>query len=193
MPKIKIKNDELAKNVVEDILEFPKYTTQIMNLANQNAQGTRPKVVGQMSSLIEEFPGKEYSEWVEWYLDKYPEAIDNATYKIEQSFENLRQAMPLINRDLIRKWVKNLVLTKTFIGLKFQKSILMKIASLKNEPYQLSTPEEESKGIDGYIGDIPVSIKPSTYKTKNMLNEQIEVQIVYYEKKKDGININFDF
>lgn len=193
MTKIKIKNDELAKNVVGDILKFPQYTTQIMNLANQNAQGTRPKVVGQMSDLIEEFPGKEYSEWVEWYLDKYPESIDNATYKIEQSFELLRQAMPLINRDLIRKWVKDLVLTKTFIGLKFQKSILMKIASLKNEPYQLSTPEEESKGIDGYIGDVPVSIKPSTYKTKNMLNEQIEVQIVYYEKKKDGININFDF
>ncbi len=29
--------------------EFPKYTTQLMNLANLNAQGTRPKVVGQLS------------------------------------------------------------------------------------------------------------------------------------------------
>ena len=31
---------------------FPKYTTQLMNLANQTAQGTRPKVVGQMSELF---------------------------------------------------------------------------------------------------------------------------------------------
>lgn len=31
---------------------FPKYTTQIINIANQNAGGTRPKVVGQMSELI---------------------------------------------------------------------------------------------------------------------------------------------
>ncbi len=41
------------------VLEFPKYTTQLMNLANQNSQGTRPKVVGQMSDLIQEFDGKK--------------------------------------------------------------------------------------------------------------------------------------
>ena len=48
----------------------------------------------------------------------------------------------------------------------------------------------ESKGIDGYIGKEPVSIKPITYKTKNMLNEQINVKIIFYDKKKDGINID---
>lgn len=43
--------------------EFPKYTTQILNLANQNAQATRPKVVGQMSELIKEFTGRTLEEW----------------------------------------------------------------------------------------------------------------------------------
>jgi hypothetical protein len=38
-------------------------------LANQNAQGTRPKVVGQMSELIKEFPGKDVAEWEEWYIN----------------------------------------------------------------------------------------------------------------------------
>jgi len=193
MVKIKIKNDELIKNVVEDIPNFPKYTTQIINLASQNAQGTRPKVVGQMSELIEEFPGKDYYQWVEWYQAKYPEAIDNATDKIQDMIEKLREAMQLIDKKLVREWVKDLVLTKTFMGLKFQKSILIKISSLKEVPYRSANPEEESKGIDGYIGEIPVSIKPLTYKTKKMLNEQIEVNMIYYEKKKDGINIHFDF
>ncbi len=64
---IKIKNEELIEDIVGKVAEYPKYTTQIMNLANQNAQGTRPKVVGQMSELIQEFPGKRYEEWVEWY------------------------------------------------------------------------------------------------------------------------------
>jgi len=64
---IKIKNEELIEDIVGKVTEYPKYTTQIMNLANQNAQGTRPKVVGQMSELIQEFPGKRYEEWVEWY------------------------------------------------------------------------------------------------------------------------------
>ena len=55
MPKIKIKTVELTQDLVGIPIEFPKYTTQLMNLSNQNAQGTRPKVVGQMSYLIQEF------------------------------------------------------------------------------------------------------------------------------------------
>jgi hypothetical protein len=41
---------------------------QLLNLANQNAQGTRPKIVGQMSELIEQFGGKSLDEWERWYL-----------------------------------------------------------------------------------------------------------------------------
>ena len=36
--KIKIKNDELISDIVGEIKEFPKYNTQLINLANQNAQ-----------------------------------------------------------------------------------------------------------------------------------------------------------
>jgi len=46
---MKIKNQEVIEDVVGGIADFPKYTTQLINLANQNAAGTRPKVVGQMS------------------------------------------------------------------------------------------------------------------------------------------------
>lgn len=45
--------------------EFPRYTTQILNLANQDAQGTRPRVVGQLSELIKECPDKTYEGGVE--------------------------------------------------------------------------------------------------------------------------------
>lgn len=48
-------------------------------------------------------------------------------------------------------------------------------------------------GIDGYISGTPVSIKPSTYKTKKMLPEVFECEIIYYEKKRDGLVVEFDF
>ena len=80
--KFKIKNDELQIDMTGDKPEFPKYTTQIINLANQNAQGTRPNIVGQMSDLIQEFPGKSFQEWKEWYLTKMRDAISNATDRI---------------------------------------------------------------------------------------------------------------
>jgi len=57
--------------------------------------------------------------------------------------------------------------------------------------YRLANPDEESKGIDGFIGDIPVSIKPETYKIKKSLNESIKVKMVYYEKIKNGIEVDY--
>ena len=186
----KIKNGELIKEISGEAKQFPKYTTQIINLANQNAQGTRPKVVGQLSELIQECPHKEYSKWKEWYLEKQPKAMDNATDKVFSMVEELKKAINQIDKNMVREWVKDLVIDKTFIGLKFQEAILKRVAKMKKVSYRLSNPKEESKGIDGFIGDTPVSIKSITYKTKNMLNEKIEVKFIFYDKKKDGINID---
>jgi len=189
---MRIKNEEL-KALVGEVTVFPKYTTQIMNLANQNAQGTRPKVVGQMSDLIQEFPGKTYDEWVTWYLSRMPDAIEQATKRVSAMVENLKSAIQLIDDSLIREWVEDLVFTKTYIGLRFQEGILIKIAGRKGQSYRLSTPEEEAKGIDGFIGDKPVSIKPITYKTKKMYGEEIVVEVIYYEKKSNGLEVTYDF
>ncbi len=181
---------ELLEEISGEIKEFPKYTTQIINLANQNAQGTRPKVVGQLSELINECPYNEYSKWKEWYLQKYPNAIENATEKVFSMIEELKKAINQVDRNMVQRWIEDLVIDKSFIGLKFQEGILKRIAKLKKTSYRLSTPEEESKGIDGFINNIPVSIKPITYKTKNMLNEKIEAKIIYYEKQKNGITVD---
>jgi hypothetical protein len=70
---------------------------------------------------------------------------------------------------------------------------LKAIAERKWVKYRRSTPEEESRFIDGYIGETPVSIKPITYKTKSMLHENIDVKLIYYEKLKDGIRVEYDF
>lgn len=189
---IKIKNEELIQELIGGKTDFPKYTSQIINLANQNAQGTRPRVVGQLSDLIQECPEKTYEGWKKWYLQKHPQTIQNATQKIESMINNLKNAIKLIDENLIRQWVKNLVLEKTFIGLKFQEAILKKIAFLEKKSYRLSNPEEEKKGIDGFIGPTPISIKPSTYKTKNALREEIDCKIIYYKKTKSGLEIEYE-
>ena len=45
-----MKNSEVEQQSNASQYAFPKYTTQIINLLNSNAQGTRPAVVGQMSN-----------------------------------------------------------------------------------------------------------------------------------------------
>lgn len=186
--KIKLKNSEIREYVVKDLpSEFPKYTTQLINLANQNSQATRPKNVGQMTELIKEFPGNSFDEWVEWYQDKHPNAIDDATDKITSMIENLDEVFPIIDRNMVKAWVEDLILVKTFIGLNFQEAILKKLSEIKGCDYRLAEPYEEAKGIDGFVGDDAYSIKPSSYDSKQFLSEVIEVKIISYEKKKDGV------
>ncbi|OQX70953.1 restriction endonuclease, partial [Candidatus Parcubacteria bacterium 4484_255] len=152
---IKIKNEELIQELIGETKDFPKYATQLINLANQNAQGTRPRVVGQLSELISECPEKTYQGWKKWYLSRYPNTIKNATEKINGMMNNLKEAIKSIDKSMIKKWVEDLVLEKTFIGLKFQAAILKKIALIKNTNYKLADPKEESQGIDGFIGYVP--------------------------------------
>ena len=185
--QIKLKNAEIQEYVSAPASEFPKYTTQLINLANQNSQGTRPRVVGQLTDLIQEFPGQTFEEWVTWYQNQYPDAIDNATNKIISMIENLNVAFPKIDRGLVRSWVEDLVLIKTFTGLKFQEAILRKLSEIKGCDYRLAESYEESQGIDGFVGEEAYSIKPSTYRSMANLAESIEIKIIFYEKKRDGV------
>ena len=85
-----------------------------------------------------------------------------------------------------------MIIHKTFNGLYVQKAILASLAERKEKTYRLATPDEESVGIDGYIGDVPYSIKPDTYKTMGRLSETIAVKMIYYTKTKNGLTIEVE-
>ena len=191
----------LKNELIEDFNEsksvsFPKYTSQLINWANQNAQGTRPVVVGQMSELFPEFmnSGMEITieNWRKWYTEKYPEAFENATDKIFAQVQNLKKAIPVIDREMVEKWVQDLVINKTFNGMYVQKAILASLAERRGTTYRLATPEEESMGIDGYVGEVPYSVKPDTYKTMGRLSETIDVKMIYYSKTKTNLKIEVE-
>jgi hypothetical protein len=190
--KKKIYNQTVEELSNASAYDFPKYTTQIINLVNSNAQGTRPVVVGQMSELIQAFPGKSLTEWVEWYNIQQPNAVNNATEKIWSKLQEMKEAITLIDKPMVEAWVKDLVYTKTYCGLKFQEAILAYLAREFNTSYRLANIEEEAQGIDGYINARPVQIKSITYKQEALLSEVINVPIIYYDKKKDGISIEFE-
>lgn len=194
--KLTIKNEELLELNESSTPQFPKYTSQLINLANQNAQGTRPKVVGQLSELFQEYQKNtddiSIDTWKKWYLSKYPKAIEDATNRIYEQIQNLKNAITLIDRNMIQKWVEDLIITKTYNGLYIQKAVLSKIAKIKQKDFRLAKTEEEAIGIDGYIDKVPYSIKPDTYKTMSRLSESIGVKIIYYTKTKSGIEIEFD-
>lgn len=192
MHQLRIPNAEVQSLLTDRAFSYPKYSTQLVNLANANAQGTRAKIVGQMSELIQQFEGKTLEEWEEWYLRLHPDSLEKATDRIFTMIEALKSSIEHIDRELVRQWVEELVIVKTFAGLKFQEAILKKLAEVKQTTYRLATNAEESKGIDGFVGEVAVSIKPHTYKAKN-LNEVIGAAMVVYSKKKKEIIVEYEF
>jgi len=189
--RIKLTNEQIRQALEITFPSFPKYVTQLINLANQNAQGTRPRLVGRLTDLIQEFPGKTLSEWEQWYLQRYPNSINIAKEKIISMLENVKDAMRKIDENMVYEWARDLVIVQTFIGLQFQEAILKKGAEIKGVSYRLSEKAGESQGIDGYIGNVSVSIKPETYKTKKSLSEEIQAKMIYYKKVKNGIEVDY--
>ena len=185
---IRLSEDEREELVADIDPDFPKYTTQIINTANQNSQGTRPPTVGQLNEIIEEYkeqyPDGDFEDWKQFYFESYngDENIEEATDKVFDMVVKMREAAEEIDREMVNRWVKDLVLYKTYTGLgRNEEAVLKKLSEEYDLPYELGTAEDESKGIDGYLGSQPVSVKPITYKQKARLQEDIDAPIVYYE------------
>jgi hypothetical protein len=106
--------------------------------------------------------------------------------------ENFKQSIPLITKDIVKQWVSDLVITKTYAGLKVQGAILRYLADIYNTTWRTATPTEESQNIDGVVGDAYISVKPDTFKNMLQLPIEIKVHEVYYSKTKDGLSVEYD-
>ncbi len=166
---------------------FPKYVASIINLLNRWARGTASEVVGQMSDLTQECPHKDYDKWREWYLEKHPTSIDKATKLIMAKLKDVAKAFENIDEKVVKIWVEDLVIDKSFWGLKIQEAIILRLEEMTKKKCRLANKEEERKGIDGFVGDLPIQIKPSSYKTaSNVKTETLRAKTVYYEKNLEG-------
>ncbi len=130
--------------------------------------------------------------WKEWYTERYPDAMEKATDKIYAQVENLKKAILLIDKEMVRNWVEDLTINKTFNGLYVQKAILASLAERKGTTYRLAEPDEEARGIDGFVGNTPYSVKPDTYKAMGRLSEEIDVKMIYYTKTRTGLKIEVE-
>lgn len=105
--------------------------------------------------------------------------------------QNLKDAIDLIDRQMIRSWIHDLVILKTFAGLKMQTAILTRLSEMLGRPFRTADAKEEARGIDGFIGDVPVSVKPVSYRLQRLSHERLPAAIVLYEKTSSGIRVDF--
>jgi hypothetical protein len=167
------------------------YIGSVINLANGFSQATRPKHVGQMSELIQEYRNSTCipteDGWRQFYYEKIgSDKIKNASNKSWECIQRIKENLNSLTHEDVYNWVDDLIITKTFSGLQLQLDILEMVCD--NDNYRLATPEEESQGIDGFVNGEPVSIKPNTYKkTIEYGKENIEYRIIYYKQTNKGL------
>lgn len=167
--------------------KFPKYTASLINLLNRWARGTADTVVGHMATLAQECPYKDYEKWKKWYFENHPNTIDEAVKLIMSKKNEVKDSFSKIDEKLVRDWVIDLVIDKSFWGLKIQEAVLLKIKELTGKKTRLANKAEESKGIDGFIENIPVQIKPTSYKTASSVKtEELRAKTIFYEKQPNG-------
>ncbi len=191
---IKEKTVQEINGLVPEV--FPKYTTQLMNLANQNAGATRPKQVGQMSELFPEYV-RTHTDisrkgWEEYYLETHQKQVQEAVKKVLAQIQNLKNAIDQIDENMVERWIKDLLINKTYDGMYIQKAIFVELSKMKNESFRMATPEEEALNIDGFVGDIPYSVKPESYKMMDRLPGKIPCKMIYYTKGKTKTSVEVE-
>lgn len=189
---IKIKREELRGKQMGEIFDFPEFAAELIQLANHKAKGTRRKTIGNTAEMIEQFDGKSYEGWVDWYETQRPLAIDQATDEIFGTVQKMALALEKMDRDTVRKWVQEAVLKKTYAASRIQEVVLKKLSNIRNEPCRLSDETEQEAGIDGFIGDQAFRIRPVSHYFKPPVEPPADCEFVYFEKVRDGLKVYYE-
>lgn len=200
MVRKKIKSRKIAEAIGIEQISIPKYSSGVINNANKYSHATRAENVSQVSETIKIFrddatvPNHSLAEWERWYLAKYPDAITKATDDAWRQFKKMKAELAKVKKEHIKEWERDLIINKTYAGLMIQDAIIKTIAKDLGVESRLGTPEEEGRGIDGYINNIPVQIKSNTFQ-EEVRNEHFDEEIVmiYYTKDNRTADITFEY
>lgn len=172
---------------------FDVYVKPLLNLANFYSKGTGPNgPVGSVNQTIRNLRPESYDEWVECYQKAKPEAVLAAAKLVRAKLDQLRAVAGAITDDHIQAWVEDLVLPKTYRGFVIQQLVLDALGARYDLPTTPGTAKDEPKGIDGFLGNQPVSIKPESYKNDPKKLERIKAPIVFYKVTKGNKGLVLD-
>jgi hypothetical protein len=187
------------KDVVKrDRCVFPLNTKPILNIATQNSQCTRKTVVGSMKELFIEFQdadvGRSVDDWERWYLSNGGiKKIQDATDKLFAYLNKMPLDHKVFTRKIAEDYILDLVINKTHYGMSGEYYAVLATANYFELDYRFSTADEESQGIDAWIGDKPVQVKPHDSVAKHHVRNVADVNktlVITYEAKADRCYVN---
>ena len=139
------------------------------------------RCVGDMTKIVSSSKSKTIEEFRNEYLNS------EYGYKFIKSRENyvdFINSRHMDNRyytnEFIREYFERKVINESFVGIKNQNLICDYLAKKFNTTWKIATTVEDSNGIDAYIGDKPIQVKPISYSGNSS-------KFVYYDNQNDKI------
>lgn len=170
--------------------EWPKYSTQILNIAAQNCKAFDVKRLGSaketwLSMRSAKIPGT-FENWVAFYNATPLSA--NIPAQAQKLFDMI-QKMQIggITQEMCEDYIKEVIYNKTHMGMAGEEMAVQAVGAHFELPVRFSNAEEEAQGIDGWIGDYPVQVKPEGSAFKGHVHnhpDKDRVLLVTYVPKK---------
>jgi hypothetical protein len=169
---------------------WPKYSTQKLNIAAANCKAFDKEIVGSAKDLWLEMRSLKirgtFENWCSFYKSKpYIQNIPQQTDKLFAMIQKME--IGGVTRDMCEDYIWEVLENKTHMGMAREEMAIEAVANYYKLPYRFSTAEEETQGIDGWIGDdIPVQVKPEDSVFKAHVHnhpDRNKVLLVTYESK----------
>jgi hypothetical protein len=171
-------------------VNYPKYFTTKVNNANSWSQATFKRSIGDLGKLFTKFRNSHRSSeqtmenWRTYFNTQRPGKLEEAIAKTSAKYLEVLQYdvdVDVLSQETlsnIATWMDALIIEKTFIGQMAQVETLSAFAQHNSMKITTATTEEDSMGIDGYVGSVSVSVKPESYRAIHKVRAQHEA---YYK------------
>jgi len=188
MIKLTAKN---YKNVIHrQRREWPKYSTQLLNVAGQNCKAFDVKRVGSAKETWLEMRSKgirgTFENWCAFYNSKpFAANLPAQAQKLYEMIQKMKVGG--ITLEMCDDYIKEVIYNKTHMGMAGEEMAVEAAGQYYDLPVRFSTAEEEAQGIDGWIGEYPVQVKPDDSAFKGHVHnhpDRERVLLVTYVPKK---------
>ncbi len=147
--------------------------------------------VGNMTNIVLNSKAKTIDEFRKEYLSKYGDMFRENQQKYLELIKKKHLDRRYFTDTFIKEYFERFVINNSFVGIKNQDIICKYLAKKYNKTYRVATSDEDTAGIDAYIGDKPVQIKgkkwgvpgdDSMYVYYDTKNNTITYKLAYFEE-----------
>ena len=171
----------------------------IVNAISCRQHSFRKTKIGSCYDLFRTCRPKTLKAWSKLYFHKhgdlFEKSIDDLYFhltegvKVLYGFKSIRKQRKEEMKENLRNFAKSLVIDRTYYGFAIQEALFVFLSKEYQLEYEESSDKEDSRQVDGYLDEIPFSVKPSTFRYSSEYGKKRNVRQITYEANEEGIAI----